>query len=90
MYDHDTGILFLAGKAESSIRYGEVFTEIPSVVLNSIQPLEDQIKSFCMVPKMSLDLMKCEIDRLLLLTRTSVYPMPYQVPRRVGEQIFWY
>lgn len=34
------------------------------------------------MPKFGLDLMKCEIDRLLLLTRNSVYPLPYFVPRR--------
>lgn len=26
--------------------------------------------------------MKCELDRLLLLTRNSIYPLPYFVPRR--------
>jgi len=35
-----------------------------------------------MVPKFGLDLMKCEVDRLLLLTRNSLYPMPYFIPRR--------
>jgi coronin-7 len=88
LYDYDTGILFLAGKAESTIRYGEVILDNPNVLINSIQPMDDQVKSLCMVPKLSLDLMKCEIDRLLLLTRTSVYPVPYQVPRRVHKQSY--
>jgi hypothetical protein len=34
------------------------------------------------LPKFGLDLMKCELDRLLLLTRSSIYPLPYIVPRR--------
>ena len=36
----------------------------------------------CAMPKFGLDLMKCELDRLILLTRSSIYPLPYIVPRR--------
>ncbi len=51
--------------------------------IDSSQPVDDQIKGVCMLPKFGLDLMKCELDRLFLLTRNSVYPLPYFVPRRV-------
>lgn len=27
--------------------------------------------------------MKCELDRLVLLARNSIYPLPYHIPRRV-------
>ena len=52
--------------------------------IDSGQQIEDQIKSACMLPKHGVDLMKCELDRLILLTRNSVYPLPYFVPRRVN------
>jgi hypothetical protein len=50
---------------------------------DSAQQIDDQIKGACMLPKFGVDLMKCELDRLLLLTRNSLYPLPYFVPRRV-------
>jgi coronin-7 len=88
LYDHDTSMLFLIGKAETMVRYAEILNtnELSSdswtIQCNMSQPVDDQIKSFCMMPKFSLDLMKCEINRLLLLTRNSVYPLPFFVPRR--------
>jgi len=53
-----------------------------NIALNSCQSIEDQTKSACLIPKFGLDLMKCEIDRLIMLTRTSVFPLPYFIPRR--------
>ena len=50
--------------------------------LNSGQQVDEQIKSACMLPKFGVDLMKCELDRLIILGRGSVYPLPYFVPRR--------
>lgn len=85
LFDHDTSMLFLNGKAETLVRYCEVFLSDSApwnIQCNSAQQVDDQIKAICMVPKFGLDLMKCEIDRLLLLTRNSVYPLPYFVPRR--------
>jgi len=82
-YDYDTSVLYLIGKAETLVRCGEVFLNDQwNFALNSAQQIDDQIKGACMMPKFGLDLMKCEIDRLLLLTRNSVYPLPYFVPRR--------
>lgn len=82
-YDYDTSVLFLIGKAETMVRCGEVFlNDNWNFQLNSTQQVDDQIKGACMLPKFGLDLMKCEIDRFILLTRNSVYPLPYFVPRR--------
>jgi hypothetical protein len=53
------------------------------IILDSAQQVDDQVKGLCLYPKFGLDLMKCEIDRLILLTRNSIYPVPYFVPRRV-------
>jgi len=86
LYDYDTSALFLVGKAETTVRYCEIFLGNDSsawnFTCNSSQPVDDQIKGVCLVPKFGLDLMKCELDRLMLLTRNSVYPLPYFVPRR--------
>ena len=82
-YDYDTSVCFLIGKAETMVRYCEVLMNDQfNFTCNSIQQVDDQIKGVCMMPKFGLDLMKCELDRLLLLTRNSLYPLPYFVPRR--------
>lgn len=35
------------------------------------------------VPKVALDIMSCEVVRLLQLTDSSIVPISYQVPRKV-------
>lgn len=39
-----------------------------------------------MVPKVALDIMSCEVIRLLQLTDNSIVPISYQVPRKVSEE----
>lgn len=82
-YDYDASVVYLIGKAETKVSYGEVKLDKDwNFTLNSTQSIDDQIKSACLLPKFGVDLMKCELDRLILLTRNSVYPLPYYVPRR--------
>lgn len=45
-----------------------------------------QAKGGCLVPKCCLDVMKGEVNRLIVLTKDSVIHVPYIVPRRVGPQ----
>lgn len=40
------------------------------------------------VPKVALDIMSCEVVRLLQLTDSSVVPISYQVPRKVRDNNF--
>lgn len=45
----------------------------------------EQIKGAAMVPKRALDVMKGEINRMILLTKNCIIPTPYIVPRKVSE-----
>lgn len=38
-----------------------------------------------MLPKLALDVMSCEVMRVLQLTDSCIVPVSYQVPRKVGE-----
>lgn len=40
-----------------------------------------------MVPKLSLDVMACEVMRVLQLTDSCIVPISYQVPRKVWREI---
>ena len=43
----------------------------------------EQVKGVGLVPKQALDVMNAEVNRILLLTKSAVIPIPYQVPRKV-------
>ena len=62
---------------------------IEFVFEDSVQQCDEQIKGACMLPKFGLDLMKCEVDRLVLLTRNSIFPLSYFVPRRVRNPLLF-
>ena len=49
----------------------------------SSQVMEEQHKGMCSVPKLALNVMACEVVRLLQLTKSSVVPLSYCVPRKV-------
>jgi len=50
---------------------------------DSIDRVEQTIKGCALVSKRALDVMTCEVDRLLLLTASYVIPLSYCVPRKV-------
>jgi hypothetical protein len=52
-------------------------------VLDSVDRTE-QIKGASLVPKLALDVMEGEVNRLLLLTKSNIIPTPYVVPRKVS------
>lgn len=48
------------------------------------------MKGVGMVPKRALNVMEGEVDRLLLLTKHAIIPIPYIVPRKVRLQVYPY
>nr|XP_022903434.1 coronin-7 isoform X2 [Onthophagus taurus] len=81
LYDSDTGMLFLAGKGDSTIGYMEVTDKEPYLV-EGIRHSGEQTKGACLVPKRALNVMQGEVNRIMQLTSTSVIPIMYQVPRK--------
>lgn len=85
LYDWDTGMLFLAGKGDTTISYMEV-TDREPFLIEGIRHNGEQTKGACLVSKRALNVMQGEVNRLLQLTSSSVIPIMYQVPRKVGGQ----
>lgn len=81
LYDPDTGMLFLAGKGDTTIGYMEVIDREPYLV-EGIRHSGEQTKGACLVPKRALNVMQGEVNRVLQLTSSSVIPIMYQVPRK--------
>ena len=44
-----------------------------------------QHKGMCMVPKRAVDVMSCQIVRLLQLTQSAIVPIGYHVQRKVRK-----
>ncbi|XP_068081154.1 coronin-7 [Anabrus simplex] len=81
LYDPDTGMLFLAGKGDTTISYLEV-TDREPYLIEGIRHNGEQTKGACLVPKRALAVMQGEVNRVLQLTSSSVIPIMYQVPRK--------
>ncbi|KAJ8922826.1 hypothetical protein NQ315_007861 [Exocentrus adspersus] len=81
LYDSDTGMLFLAGKGDTTIGYMEVSDKEPFLI-EGIRHSGEQTKGACLVPKRALNVMQGEVNRILQLTSSSVVPITYQVPRK--------
>jgi coronin-1B/1C/6 len=81
-FDPDTGLLYLAGKGDGNIRYYELVNENPYVYTISETRSTVAAKGIAWVPKRGLNVLGCEIARLLKLTTNSVEPLSFIVPRK--------
>ncbi|XP_072299410.1 coronin-7-like isoform X1 [Eucyclogobius newberryi] len=82
LFDDDTGLLILAGMGDSVIDCFEVSTSEPVLTQVSHCLTDASTRGVCMVPKLELDFMSCEVMRVLQLTESHIVPISYQVPRK--------
>ncbi|XP_067943788.1 coronin-7-like isoform X2 [Watersipora subatra] len=82
LFDNDTNMLYLAGKGDNNVRFMECSGKMPYVALAACDPLPIQLKGACLIPKQAVDVMKGEVNRMLALSKDSVVPVPYIIPRR--------
>lgn len=87
LYDVDTGLLILAAQGESTMYCMEVNTESPSITQLSQCVTEQQTRGLALVPKLSLDVMSCELLRLLQLTDRFIIPISYSIPRKAVQEL---
>jgi len=86
-YDSENHLLFTAGKGDGSVGYYQVGGKGGYKLISSYRSSTPQ-KGGCFVPKRALDTTKCEVARFLKLTRDSVIPLSFCVPRKTGADIF--
>lgn len=80
-YDRDTGLVFLAGKGNSSISYYEIKDD-QAYKLSEFRDVKPQ-KEVCFFPKRACDASKCEIARCLrIIDNRSLFPVSFIVPRK--------
>ncbi|XP_038057415.1 coronin-7-like [Patiria miniata] len=88
LYDPDTNMLFTIGTGDTTLRYAEITMSSPYISDRSAQSLPEQTKGVATVPKRALDVMSCEVARILLLTATAVVPISYTVPRKSHRDFY--
>lgn len=81
-FDPDTGIVYLCGKGDSSIRYFEVTDEAPYVHYLSMYGSKESQKGIGYMPKRGLEVNKCEIARFYKLHERKCEPIVMTVPRK--------
>ncbi|KNC99952.1 uncharacterized protein SPPG_05325 [Spizellomyces punctatus DAOM BR117] len=87
LYDGDTGMLFLAGKGDTSIRWWEIKTDdLSSPVSPGALPYNSNAvyTAATLVPKRALNVMECEVNRILTLASdgSAIIPISVTVPRK--------
>ncbi|CAM9408616.1 unnamed protein product [Lampetra planeri] len=82
LYDADSGLLFLAGKGDNVVYCMEVSESQPTLS-QVCQCVTDAVtRGVALLPKRALDVMGCEVARLLQLTSSTIVPVRYTVPRK--------
>jgi len=78
----DTTILFLAGKGDGNIRYYEVVDEDPYIYFLSEYKSGTPQRGMGMLPKIGVDVSKCEVARLFKVAGNTLEPISFCVPRK--------
>nr|XP_020667641.1 coronin-7-like [Pogona vitticeps] len=87
LFDPSTGLLVLAGKGENVLFcYEVVMAGQPALMEVNQCLLETTSHGVAPVPKLVLDVMACEVMRLLQLTEGSIVPVSYVVPRKSTQE----
>ncbi|CAK9086073.1 Coronin-A (Coronin) (p55), partial [Durusdinium trenchii] len=81
-FDEGTNLLFLGGKGDGNIRYFELVDDTPWQFLISDHRASSSTKGLCMLPKRSVDVMHCEVVKMLKLTSNAVEPLSFICPRK--------
>ncbi|XP_069726199.1 coronin-7-like isoform X1 [Phaenicophaeus curvirostris] len=86
LYDADTGLLVLAGKGENLLYCFEVAPAQPALTQVTQCRTEGSTRGLAAVPRLALDVMACEVLRVLQLTDTALVPVSYVVPRKSVQE----
>ncbi|NXC43015.1 CORO7 protein, partial [Penelope pileata] len=86
LYDADTGLLVLAGKGENLLYCLEAAPAQPALTQVTQCLTEGRTRGLAAVPRLALDVMACEVLRVLQLTDTFLIPISYTVPRKSNQE----
>nr|AFZ78831.1 putative WD-40 repeat-containing protein [Coptotermes formosanus] len=85
MYQEGSGIIFLGGKGETSIKFCEICADDRVIASSGSFDSTDQERGLCLVPSSFLNFMGCEVARVLKLGSDSLRAVRFTVPRQRKE-----
>jgi len=87
-YDNDNGLLYLSGKGDGTVSFQEVINDARKCYnLGQYRATEPQ-KGGGWMAKRACDVWKCEVNRFFKLTKNSLIPISFIVPRKSGADVF--
>jgi len=87
-YDVDNGLLYLSGKGDGTVSFQEVINDAKKCYpLGQYRATEPQ-KGGGWMAKRACDVWKCEVNRFFKLTKNSIIPISFIVPRKSGGDVF--
>ena len=82
LFDPDTNMLLLGQRGEVFIHYIEFTDSHPFITQGASYLGKLETKSLCLIPKRAVDVMRCEINRILQLTKREIVPISFGVTRK--------
>uniref|UniRef100_A0AAY4BPV0 Coronin n=1 Tax=Denticeps clupeoides TaxID=299321 RepID=A0AAY4BPV0_9TELE len=86
-HDPDTNLILLTGKGDTRVYVFEIVPEEPYFMECSSFNSSEPHKGFCFLPKTSCDVRDVEVARALRLSKSSIEPVAFKVPR-VKKEFF--
>ncbi|XP_012694253.2 coronin-7 isoform X1 [Clupea harengus] len=86
-YDPDTSVVFLTGKGDTRVFSYDIVPEEPYFLECSSFNSSEPHKGFSFLPKTLCDVRDVEVARALRLSKTSIEPVAFRVPR-VRKEFF--
>merc|ERR1719400_1424588 len=87
-YDNDHGLLYMSGKGDGTVSFSEIINDSKKWYnLGSYRATEPQ-KGGGWMAKKACNVWQCEVNRFFKLTKNSVIPISFRVPRKSGADVF--
>eukprot|EP00759_Apiculatamorpha_spiralis_P012750 PhF_6_TR19660/c0_g1_i1/m.28696/K13886/CORO1B_1C_6; coronin-1B/1C/6 len=90
LVDEDTGMLYLAGKGDTTIKCYELqgAEEKPPILPCTDFPGQDTQKGLCFLPKTTVNPRNCELVRMIRVTGNLIQPINVTLPRKLAATAF--
>ncbi|XP_062874509.1 coronin-7 [Trichomycterus rosablanca] len=86
-YDPDTSLVILTGKGDTRVYIYEITPEAPYFMECSSFNSSEPHKGLCFLPKTMCDVREVEVARAIRLSKTTIEPVAFKVPR-VKKEFF--
>lgn len=87
-YDNDHGLLYMSGKGDGTVSFSEIINDSKKWYnLGAYRATEPQ-KGGGWMAKRACNVWQCEVNRFFKLTKNSIIPIHFRVPRKSGADVF--